>query len=352
MEFNISSPKQLGIVLFEEMNIPYPKKIKDKNYSTSKEILDKLVDEYEIVNKILEYRMLTKLESNYVTGLINEIKEDGKIHTIFTQTLTRTGRLSSISPNLQNIPIRTEEGKLIRKAFLPEDNACILSSDYSQIELRIFASLANATNLIEAFKSGTDIHAKTASDIYKIPIEQVDKNQRRNAKAVNFGILYGISGFGLAEDLGIDFKGANKFIDSYLNTYPDIRKYREDVIKEAEKLGYVKTIMNRKIVIDERNNKNYMIKEQGRRIALNTPIQGSSADILKKAMIEIYDEFNKKGLKSKMLIQVHDELVFNVFNNELDEVKEIVKRIMENTYTLNVPLEVDIEVGNDWYDAK
>lgn len=352
VEFNISSPKQLGSILFETMNIPYPKRIKDNNYSTSKEILDKLAGNYEIVDKILEYRMLTKLESNYVVGLINEISEDGKIHTIFTQTLTRTGRLSSISPNLQNIPIRTEEGKLIRKAFLPDDNSCILSSDYSQIELRIFASLANATNLIEAFKSGADIHAKTASDIFGVPIDKVDKNMRRNAKAVNFGILYGISGFGLAEDLGIDFKEAQKFINSYLDTYPDIKKYREDIIKDAEEKGYVKTIMNRKRVIDEIKNKNYMIKEQGKRIALNTPIQGSSADILKKAMIEIYDEFNKKGLKSKMLIQVHDELVFNVYNDELEEVKEIVKRIMENTYTLNVPLEVDIEVGSDWYDAK
>ena len=350
-EFNISSPKQLGVVLFEDLNIPYPKKIKDNSYSTSKEILDKLTD-YEIVNKILEYRTLTKLNSNYVVGLINEISEDGKIHTIFTQTLTRTGRLSSIEPNLQNIPIRTEEGKLIRKAFLSEEDSIILSSDYSQIELRLFASFANANNLIEAFIEGKDIHAKTASDIYGIPIDKVDKNMRRNAKAVNFGILYGISGFGLAEDLGIDFKSAKKFIDSYLDTYPDIRKYQEDLVKDAEKKGYVKTIMNRKRVIDELNNKNYMIREQGKRIALNTPIQGSSADILKKAMIEIYNEFKEKNLKSKMLIQVHDELVFNVINSELDTVKEIVKRVMENTYTLNVPLVVDIETGTDWYEAK
>ncbi len=351
-EFNVSSPKQLGVVLFEDLKIPYPKKIKDNNYSTSKEILDKLTGEYEIVDKILEYRMLTKLNSNYVGGLINEIMDDNKIHTIFTQTLTRTGRLSSISPNLQNIPIRTEEGKLIRKAFLPEADSVLLSSDYSQIELRMFASFANAENLIQAFKDGKDIHAQTASDIFDVPIDQVDKNMRRNAKAVNFGILYGISGFGLAEDLGIDFKSANKFIESYLDTYPGIRKYREDVIRDAEAKGYVKTIMNRKRVIDELNNKNYMIREQGRRIALNTPIQGSSADILKKAMVEIFNEFKTKNLKSKMLIQVHDELVFNVLNSELDTVKEIVKRIMENTYTLNVPLVVDIEVGADWYEAK
>ena len=350
--FNISSPKQLGIILFETLKIPYPKKIKDNNYSTSKEILDKLVGTYSIVDKILEYRMLTKLQSNYVVGLINEIMEDGKIHTIFTQTLTRTGRLSSISPNLQNIPIRTEEGKLIRKAFIPEDNSCILSSDYSQIELRIFASLANAENLIDAFINGADIHAKTASDIFHVPIEKVDKDMRRTAKAVNFGILYGISSFGLSEDLGIDIISAKSFIDSYLSTYPKIKQHMNDVIQDAKEKGYVKTIMNRKRVIDELNNKNYMIRQQGERIALNTPVQGSSADILKKAMTEIYQEFKEKKLKSKMLIQVHDELVFNVLNDELDIVKEIVQRIMENTYQLNVPLKVDIEVGKDWYDAK
>ena len=350
--FNISSPKQLGIILFETLEIPYPKKIKDNNYSTSKEILDKLVGTYPIVDKILEYRMLTKLQSNYITGLINEIMEDGKIHTIFTQTLTRTGRLSSISPNLQNIPIRTEEGRLIRKAFIPEENSCILSSDYSQIELRIFASLAGADNLIDAFIHGADIHAKTASDIFGVPIDKVDKNMRRTAKAVNFGILYGISSFGLSEDLGIDIISAKSFIDSYLNTYPKIKQYMNEVIQDAKEKGYVKTIMNRKRVIDELNNKNYMIRQQGERIAPNTPVQGSSADILKKAMIEIYQEFNNRNLKSKMLIQVHDELVFNVLNDELDIVKEIVERIMENTYQLNVPLKVDIEVGNDWYEAK
>ena len=350
--FNISSPKQLGTILFETMQIPYPKKIKDNSYSTSKEILDKLVGTYPIVDKILEYRMLTKLQSNYITGLISEIMEDGKIHTIFTQTLTRTGRLSSISPNLQNIPIRTEEGKLIRKAFVPEENSCILSSDYSQIELRIFASLANVENLIDAFIHGADIHAKTASDIFGVPIDKVDKDMRRTAKAVNFGILYGISSFGLSEDLGIDIASAKNFIDSYLNTYPKIKQYMNEVIEDAKQKGYVKTIMNRKRVIDELKNKNYMIRQQGERIALNTPVQGSSADILKKAMIEIYQEFKERKLKSKMLIQVHDELVFNVLNDELDTVKEIVKRIMETTYQLNVPLKVDIEMGSDWYEAK
>ena len=296
--------------------------------------------------------MLTKLESNYVTGLISEIMEDGKIHTIFTQTLTRTGRLSSISPNLQNIPIRTEEGRLIRKAFIPEEDSCILSSDYSQIELRLFASLAGANNLIDAFIHGADIHAKTASDIFGIPIEMVDKDMRRTAKAVNFGILYGISSFGLSEDLGIDIVSAKSFIDTYLDTYPRIREYMSEVIENAKEKGYVKTIMNRKRVIDELKNKNYMIRQQGERIALNTPVQGSSADILKKAMIEIYQEFKEKNLKSKMIIQVHDELVFNVLIEELDTVKEIVQRVMENTYQLNVPLKVDMETGKDWYEAK
>ena len=351
-EFNISSPKQLATILFEKLEIPYPKKVKDNSYSTSKEILDKLVGTYPIVDKILEYRMLTKLHSNYVIGLINEIMDDGKIHTIFTQTLTRTGRLSSISPNLQNIPIRTEEGKLIRKAFIPEENSVILSSDYSQIELRIFASLANVDNLIHAFEQDKDIHAKTAADIFGIKLEDVTKDMRRTAKAVNFGILYGISSFGLSEDLGIDIASAKNFINGYLNTYPEIKKYMDESIKQAHELGYVKTIMNRKRVIDELKNKNYLVRNQGERIALNTPIQGSSADILKKAMIEIYKEFNDRKLKSKMLIQVHDELVFNVVKDEENTVREIVKRIMENTYKLNVPLKVDIEVGTDWYEAK
>ncbi len=351
-EFNISSPKQLGIVLFEKLQIPYPKKVKDNSYSTSKDILDKLAPSYPIIQMILEYRMLTKLKATYITGLLGEVLEDGKIHTIFNQTLTRTGRLSSISPNLQNIPIRTEEGRLIRKAFIPEENSVILSSDYSQIELRIFASLANVDNLIKAFKENKDIHAKTASDIFHVSLEDVTKDMRRTAKAVNFGILYGISSFGLSEDLGIDILSAKEFINGYLDTYPEIKKYMDESIKSAYQNGYVKTVMNRKRTIEELKSKNYLVRNGGERIALNTPIQGSSADILKKAMIEIYQEFKEKNLKSKMLIQVHDELVFNVLLDEKETVTEIVKRVMENTYKLNVPLVVDIESGNDWYEAK
>ena len=351
-EFNIMSPKQLGEILFVKMELPYPKKIKDNSYSTSKDILDKVAPYSPIIDKILDYRTLSKLYNNYVVGLIDEIKPDGKIHTMFNQTLTRTGRLSSSEPNLQNIPARLEYGKLIRKAFYPEKDSIILSSDYSQIELRVFAAMSNAKNLIEAFIEGNDIHAKTASDIFGVPIEEVSKDQRRQAKAVNFGILYGISSFGLSEDLNIDLYKAKDFIDNYLKTYPRISEYMKETIENAHKLGYVKTLMNRKRIIEELNNKNYMIRQSGERMALNTPIQGTSADILKKAMVEIYREFDKRNLKSKMLIQVHDELVFNVLKSEEKEVEELVRNIMENTYKLSVPLVVDINKGIDWYDAK
>ena len=350
--FNIMSPAQLAKVLFEDLKIPYPKKVKDNKYSTSKDILDKILNEHPIVNKVLEYRTLAKLYTNYAVGLQNEIREDGRIHTIFTQTLTRTGRLSSIEPNLQNIPARNEYSKLIRKAFLPDENSLLLSSDYSQVELRIFAHMSHEANLIQAFIDGKDIHTKTASDIFNVPMEEVTKEMRRNAKAVNFGILYGISGFGLSEDLGIDIVSAKKFIDNYLQTYPGIQDYMDEAKALAYRNGYVKTLMNRKRVIEELNNKNFMIRSSGERMALNTPIQGTAADILKKAMVEIYDEFRKRNLKSKMLIQVHDELVFNVLKDELDEVKEIVQDIMENTFKLDVPLKVDIEVGENWYEAK
>lgn len=350
--FNIMSPAQLSKVLFETLEIPYPKRTKDGKYSTSKDILDKIRFVHPIVDKILEYRTLAKLYTNYAVGLKSEVREDGRIHTIFTQTLTRTGRLSSISPNLQNIPARAEYSKLIRKAFIPDDNSKLLSSDYSQVELRIFAHMSKAENLIQAFVDGKDIHTKTASDIFHVPMCEVTKDMRRTAKAVNFGILYGISSFGLSEDLGIDIATAKKFIDNYLETYPGISEYMEEEKKKAYEFGYVRTLMNRRRVIEELKNKNYMIRSSGERMALNTPIQGTAADILKKAMVEIYEEFNKRGLKSKMLIQVHDELVFNVLNDELDEVSSIVKNIMENTMALSVPLKVDIEYGDNWYEAK
>lgn len=350
-EFNIQSPKQLGEILFEKLEIPYPKK-KKTSYSTAREILDKIVDYHPIVEKIIEHRTLNKVYTTYIVGIKNCVKEDGKLHTIYTQTLTRTGRLSSIEPNLQNIPIRYKEGKEIRKAFIPEENSVFLSSDYSQIELRMFAHMSGEQNLIDAFKHHLDIHTKTAMDIYHVSKDEVTKNMRRDAKAVNFGIIYGISSFGLAEDLGVDIKTAKKFLDNYLETFPGIKNYMDKVIKDAYETGYVKTIMNRKRKIDELYNTNHMIKVQGERMALNTPVQGSSADILKKAMIDIYNEFNRLNLKSKMILQVHDELIFNVKNDELEKVKEIVINFMENAYKLNVPLEVDVEIGKNWYDAK
>ncbi len=349
--FNIQSPKQLGEVLFEKLEIPYPKK-KKTSYSTAREILDKIVDYHPIVEKIIEHRTLNKIYTTYIVGIKNCVKEDGKLHTIYTQTLTRTGRLSSIEPNLQNIPIRYKEGKEIRKAFIPEENSVFLSSDYSQIELRMFAHMSGEQNLIDAFKHHLDIHTKTAMDIYHVSKDEVTKNMRRDAKAVNFGIIYGISSFGLAEDLGVDIKTAKKFLDNYLETFPGIKNYMDKVIKDAYETGYVKTIMNRKRKIDELYNTNHMIKVQGERMALNTPVQGSSADILKKAMIDIYNEFDRLNLKSKMILQVHDELIFNVKNDELEKVKEIVINFMENAYKLNVPLEVDVEIGKNWYDAK
>lgn len=350
-EFNINSPKQLGEILFEKLNLPYGKKNKSGGYTTDADVLKKLVD-YPIVNCILEYRALTKLYSTYIDGMINCIREDGKIHTIYTQTLTRTGRLSSIEPNLQNIPMRSEYGRLIRKAFIPESNSVILSSDYSQIELRVFAHLSGVNDLINAFNEGIDIHTKTAMDIFKVPQEGVTKNMRRQAKAVNFGILYGISSYGLAEDLGIPVKEAKEFINKYFDTYPGVRDYMDKEIETAKKNGYVKTIMNRKRVIDELKSTNYMIRNMGERMALNTPVQGSASDILKKAMIEIDEMFEKENIKSKMLLQVHDELIFNVYDDEIDKVKEIVYNTMTNVFDLKVPLDVDIELGNNWYEAK
>ena len=352
MEFNVMSPAQLSKVLFEVLEIPYPKRVKNGKYSTSKDILDKIINKHPIVSEVLDYRALTKLYTNYVVGLKSEVREDRRIHTSYTQTLTRTGRLSSVSPNLQNIPARDEYSRLIRKAFVPDPDSVLLSSDYSQVELRVFASMSGEEHLIEAFKSGLDIHTKTASDIYHVPVEDVTKAMRRTAKAVNFGIVYGISSFGLSEDLGIDIKTAKEFLDNYLNTYSGITEYMEQEKKDAYTNGFVTTLMNRRRVIEELKNKNYLIRSSGERMALNTPIQGTAADIMKKAMIDVYDELIKRGLKSKILLQVHDEIILNVINSELEEVKEIVKDKMENAFKLKVPLEVDIQVGNNWYEAK
>lgn len=350
-EFNISSPQQLGTVLFEELNLPTKKKGKT-GYSTAADVLNKLVDKHPIINMIIEYRMLTKLYNTYIEGLISSIHPDGKVHTIYTQTLTRTGRLSSIEPNLQNIPIRYEYGKLIRKAFLPSPSSLILSSDYSQIELRVLAHMANVEALIDAFNNDIDIHTKTASDIFNVPINEVTKSMRRIAKAVNFGIIYGISGYGLSENLGISTKEASNFIEQYLDTYPGIKTYMDETIKKAHEDKYVKTLFNRKRNIPEIDNKNYMIRSGAERIALNTPIQGTSADIIKIAMVEASKKLKESNMKTKMILQVHDELIFDVFKDELDMVKEIVKETMEGVCKMSVPLKVDIEVGTDWYDTK
>ena len=349
-EFNIASPKQLGEILFDKLKLPYAKKNKT-GYVTDANVLGRLTN-YEIVAKILEYRMLTKLYSTYLEGILNSISSDGKIHTIYTQALTRTGRLSSIEPNLQNIPARNEYGRLIRKAFVPEENSIILSSDYSQIELRVFAHLSNVKELVDAFNNNLDIHTKTAMDIFNVDMNDITPLMRRQAKAVNFGILYGISSYGLSEDLKISPSEAKKFMDKYFETYPGIKDYMQKLIDDAYLKGYSITLMNRRRNIEELKDTNHNIKSMGERMALNTPIQGTSADILKKAMIEIDNIFTKENIKSKMLLQVHDELIFNVYNDEIDKVKEIVKDTMENTYKLSVPLKVSINTGNNWYEAK
>ncbi|MDD2435169.1 MAG: DNA polymerase I, partial [Bacilli bacterium] len=347
-EFNISSPLQLSEILFEKLGLPHGKKGKS-GYSTAINVLTKLKGSHPIIDNIIEYRMLTKLYTTYIDGILNTCYPDGKIHTIYTQALTRTGRLSSIEPNLQNIPIRYEYGRLIRKAFVPSKDSILLSGDYSQIELRILAHMSKVEALVDAFKQGMDIHTKTASDIFKVSQEEVNSNMRRIAKAVNFGIIYGISGFGLSENLGISIPEANAFIDDYLITYPGIKENMDNTIKKAYEQGYVRTLLGRKRIINELNNTNYMIRQQGERMALNTPIQGTSADIIKKAMVEISDKFKELQLKSKMIIQVHDELVFDTLKGEEMIVKKIITEVMENTYRLDVPLQVNIEIGNNWY---
>lgn len=350
-DFNISSPSQLGNILFEKLGLPHGKKTKT-GYSTSQDVLEKLKGKHEIIDKIIDYRGLTKLYSAYIEGLSSQIFEDGKIHTIYTQTITRTGRLSSIEPNLQNIPIRSEEGRLIRKAFLPSSDSVILSSDYSQIELRILSHMANIESLIDAFNKGIDIHTKTASDIFNVPLDKVTKNERRMAKGVNFGIIYGISSFGLSENLNISVSKAKEFIENYHKTYPGIKEYMDGVVESAKETEVVKTIFGRKRTVSEINNKNYLIRSAAERICLNTPIQGSAADIMKKAMIDVYNEFERKKLKSKILVQVHDELVIDCKRDELDIVKSVLEDKMVNVYKMKVKLDIDINYGNDWYDAK
>lgn len=345
-EFNVNSPRQLADILYDKIGVPANKKRK-----TDKEYLSKYKNEFPVIDKILDYKALWKIYSTYIISLSDFIHEDGKIHTIYNQTLTRTGRLSSSYPNLQNIPTRYEYSKLIRKAFIP-CNDLIMSSDYSQIELRLLAHLSCVPKLVEAFKSGIDIHTKTAMEIYNVSEDLVNAEMRRVAKAVNFGILYGMSGFGLSDALDININDATEFISKYKSAFPGIDEYMKGVIKDAHEKGYVKTIMNRKRIIEEINNTNHIIRHQGERIALNTPIQGSSADIIKKAMIDLHRALKDNNFESKMILQIHDELIFDVKKEEEEKLKDLVKNVMENCYKLNVPLEVEINTGINWYDAK
>ena len=349
-EFNIGSPKQLGEILFDKLHLGVGKKNKT-GYKTDVKVLEHLAKNYPIAEKILEYRALAKLNSTYIQGLENYILPDNKIHTIYKQTLTRTGRLSSTDPNLQNIPVREELGRKIRKAFVPV-NDCFLSADYSQIELRILAHITKCPALMKAFQDGEDIHSKVASDIFGVPTSNVTKVMRRTAKAVIFGIVYGISGFGLGENLNISNKEAEEFIKKYFELYPEVKTWTIDVVEEAKTNGYVTTLFNRKRILEELSNTNYMIRQMGERMAMNTPIQGTSADIMKMAMIKVYDRFKSEGIESKILLQVHDEIIVDCKNSELDKIKKIVKEEMENVYPLSVPLKVEIDTGINWYEAK
>ena len=347
-EFNIASPKQLGEVLFEKLAIAKGKKNKT-GYVTSAEVLEKLAEIHPVPKKVLEYRKYSKLYSTYVVGLINEIFEkDGKVHTIFKQSLTLTGRLSSVEPNIQNIPIRTEDGRLIRSAFIPSEDSILVSADYSQIELRILAHVARCDNMINSFKNGEDLHSSTAAKIYCISNEEVTKDQRRIAKAVNFGIVYGMSPWGLAEELHISTFEANDFINRYFSIYPEIKKYLDNVVVEVRNSGYSETIFGRRRYMPEINSSNGALRQFAERTAKNAPIQGAAADVIKLAMVACHNKFKELSLESKIIAQVHDELVIDTKNSEVEIVKKILKEVMENVVNLNVPLEVEVSFGDNW----
>ena len=351
-EFNINSPKQLGEILFEKMKLPVIKKTKS-GYSTDVDVLEKLKKEDPIIEQILEYRQLNKLNSTYVEGLKPYINSKTKrIHSFFHQTITATGRISSTEPNLQNIPTRFELGKRIRKAFKPEEGKVYIDADYSQIELRVLAAISEDNHMIEAFIEGQDIHKQAASKVFKTPIDEVTKEQRSNAKAVNFGIVYGISDFGLAGQLGISRKKAKQYIEEYLEQYSGIKKFMDNITEEAKEQGYVETLFHRRRYIPELKSNNYMVRQFGARVAMNTPIQGTAADIMKIAMIKVYNEIKNKKLKSKIVLQVHDEMMIEVPKEEIEEVKQILKKSMETATKLKVPLIADISVANNWYDCK
>ena len=350
-EFNINSPKQLGVILFEKLELPNGKKTKT-GYSTAADVLEKLAPEHPIVADILEYRQLAKLKSTYADGLANYISEDGRIHTNFNQTITVTGRLSSTEPNLQNIPMRIELGRLIRKAFLPKEGYVFMDSDYSQIELRVLAHMSGDEKLIEAYKQAQDIHRITASQVFKIPFEEVTDLQRRNAKAVNFGIVYGISSFGLSQDLSITKKEAEAYINSYFETYPKIKLFLDKLVADAKEMGYVSTMFGRRRPVPELSSSNFMQRSFGERVAMNAPIQGTAADIIKIAMIRVHDRLLEENLKSRLIVTVHDELLIETAENEIEQVRVILEESMQQAADLQVKLEVDTHTGKNWYEAK
>ena len=351
-EFNINSPKQLGVILFEKLELKPVKKTKT-GYATNADVLEKLRDKHPIVNFIMEYRQLAKLKSTYCDGLTAVVNPNThRIHSVFTQTVTVTGRLSSTEPNLQNIPTRTELGREIRKMFVAKEGYVLVDADYSQIELRVLAHIANDETMINAFRNNEDIHAVTASQVLGIPLEDVTKEQRSSAKAVNFGIVYGIGEFSLAQDLHISVKEAKAYIESYLEKYHGVRNYMESIKEQAKKDGYVKTMLNRIRYIPELKSPNYNIRQFGERVALNTPIQGTAADIIKLAMVRVDNRLINEGLKSKLILQVHDELIVEAHKDEVDKVKQILSEEMQSAMELNVPLKVDMSTGHSWYDAK
>ena len=349
--FNINSPKQLGVVLFENMKIPGGRKTKT-GYSTAADVLEKLAPEYPIVAKILEYRQLTKLKSTYADGLAGYIQEDGRIHGKFNQTVTATGRISSTEPNLQNIPVRVELGRMIRKVFVPEEGYVFVDADYSQIELRVLAHCSGDEQLIKAYREEADIHRITASQVFHVPFDEVTDLQRRNAKAVNFGIVYGISSFGLSQDLSITRKEAAKYIEDYFHTYPGIKAFLDDAVAHAKENGYVKTLFGRRRPVPELASSNFVQRSFGERVAMNAPIQGPAADIMKIAMIGVNKRLKEQKLKSRLVLQVHDELLIEAYHAEIDTVKEILREEMEQAASLDVPLEIDMHTGNNWYEAK
>lgn len=350
-EFNINSPKQLGVVLFEHMQLPNGKKTKT-GYSTAADVLDKLAPDYPVVSKILEYRQLTKLKSTYADGLAAYIGEDGRIHGKFNQTITATGRISSTEPNLQNIPIRMELGRLIRKVFIPEDGYVFVDADYSQIELRVLAHCSGDKELIQAYREAKDIHRITASQVFHTPFDEVTDLQRRNAKAVNFGIVYGISSFGLSQDLSITRKEASQYIERYFETYPGIKEFLDDTVAHAKEMGYVVTLFGRRRPVPELKSSNFMQRSFGERVAMNSPIQGTAADIMKMAMIRVDKELKNRKMKSRLVLQVHDELLIEAWKEELPQVEELLRECMEQAAELDVPLIIDMHTGENWYEAK